>query len=234
MAAVQTPAQPRSVWVRRSLVGVGVLVGVALLAALVIGLKSLLGAPTAAKRQVAKITILPDTPPPPPPPKEEKKPEPKDDLKEAPRPEVAKADVPKAAQENIKMEGAAGDGPSAFGAGTVSSEYKGGAPLIGAAGGPVSNSADRAQGRFYANAVRQLLHDEIQKNLAPEAGELVASFSVWIDPDGSIKRFELTPTGDATRDTDLRAAFDQTRRLHLPAHPGLAQPLRFKLTLRPA
>ena len=215
--------------------GVGVLVSVALIAALVIGLKSLLGAPTAAKRQVAKITILPDTPPPPPPPKEETKPEPpKADVKEAPRPELAKADVPKAAQQNIKMEGAAGDGPSAFGAGTVSSEYKGGAPLIGAGTGPATNPADRAQGRFYANAVRQLLHDEIEKNLRPEAGELVASFSVWIDPDGSIKRFELTPTGDATRDTALRAAFDQTRRLHLPAHPGLAQPLRFKLTVRPA
>lgn len=212
-----------------------VLVVVALLIGLALWLRGMLGSPTAAKRQVAKISILPDTPPPPPPPKEEKKPEPpKDEPKQVMREVPVKQDAPKPAAEPIKMEGQAGDAPSAFGAGTVNSEYKGGAPVIGAAAS-AANVADRAQERFYANSVRQLLHDEIEKHLRPEAGELVATFSVWIEPDGSIRRFELVPTGDTARDTALRVAFDQaTRRLHLPGHNGLPQPMRFKLSVRPA
>ena len=84
----------------------------------------------APRRQVAKISILPDTPPPPPPPpKEEKKPEPpKDEPKQVMREEqVKQVEAPKPA-EAIKMEGAAGDGPSAFAAGSVNRDYAGGAP----------------------------------------------------------------------------------------------------------
>lgn len=224
-------------WLVRALL---VIVVVALIGGLTIWLKGMMGAPTAAKRQVAKISILPDTPPPPPPPpKVEKKPEPpKDEVKQVIRENQVKQDTPKPADAPIKMDGPAGDGPSAFSAGTVSNEYKGGAPVIGtpaATGGGGANVADRAQERFYANSVRQLLHDEIEKHLRAEAGELTATFSVWIEPDGKIRRFELLPTGDATRDSDLRAAFDESsRRLRLPPHSGLPQPMRFKLSVRPA
>ena len=209
-------------------------VAIAVMFGLALWFKSLMGGPAAVKRQVAKIAILPDTPPPPPPPpKEEKKPEPpKDEPKQVMREEPLKQDAPKPANEPIKMDGPAGDGPSAFAAGSVSAEYKGGAPVIGAAGGGGS-VVDRAQERFYINSVRQLLHDEIQKYLRPDAGEMTATFSVWIEPDGSIRRFELIPSGDAARDSDLREAFDQTsRRLRLPGHNGLPQPMRFKLSVR--
>lgn len=227
-----TPVTPRQ-WLLRGLIA---LVIVALMLGAALWLKSLLGEPTAAKRQVAKISILPDTPPPPPPPpKEEKKPEPpKDEPKQVMREAPVKQDAPKPADAPIKMEGQAGEGPSAFSAGTVNNEYKGGAPVVGAAG-TAGGSVDRAQERLYANAVKQLLHDEIEKNLPTGAGELVATFAVWIEPDGSIRRFDLVPTGDATRDTDLRSAFEQTsRRLRLPTHNGLPQPMRFKLSVRPA
>ena len=218
---------------------VQVLVALAVIALLVgaaMWIKSMTGGPAAAKRQTAKISILPDTPPPPPPPPPKEKPEPpKDQPKQVMREQQLKQDAPKPANEPIKMDGPAGDGPSAFAAGTVNNEYKGGAPVVGASGGTGGNVADRAQERFYANSVRQLLHDEIEKNLRSDAGELTATFSVWIEPDGSIRRFELVPTGDAAHDTDLRFAFDQTsRRLHLPAHSGLPQPMRFKLSVRPA
>ena len=224
------PTTPRQ-WLLRVLVTV---MAIALLAGMALGLKSLSGGPAAAKRQVAKISILPDTPPPPPPPKEERKPEPpKDAPKQAVREDQVKQDAPKPANEPIKMDGPAGDGPRAFAAGTVSKEYQGGTPVVGATSG--GNASDRVQERFYANSVRQLLHDEIEKNLRADAGEMVATFSVWIEPDGSIRRFDLSPTGDATRDADLRAAFDQTsRRLRLPSHTGLPQPMRFKLSVRPA
>ena len=213
-----------------------VLVAIVVIASLVaaaLWLRSMLGGPTTAKRQMAKIALLPDTPPPPPPPKEEKKPEPpKDEPKQVVREEQLKQDTPKPADAPIKMDGPAGDAPSAFAAGSVNNEYKGGAPVVGAGGS--GNSVDRAQERFYVNTVRQLLHDEIQKHLRPDAGELTATFSVWIEADGSIRRFELVPTGDAARDTDLRAAFDQTSsRLRLPGHNGMPQPMRFKLSVRP-
>ena len=223
------PVTPRQWALRVALV----LAAIALVAGLVVGIKSLLGAPTAAKRQMARIAILPDTPPPPPP-KEEKKPEPpKDEPKQAMREETVKQEAPRPADAPIKMDGPAGDGPSAFAAGNVKNEYNGGAPVIGGSGG--GGTPDRAQERLYATSVRQLLHDEIEKHLPPDSGEVVATFSVWIDPDGTIRRFELVPTGDAARDAALRNAFEQTtHQLHLPGHAGLPQPMRFRLSVRPA
>jgi hypothetical protein len=203
-----------------------------LVALLAIGIRSLLGAPDAPRRQVARIAILPDTPPPPPP-REEKKPEPpKDEPKQVMREESVKQDIPKPADAPIKMEGPAGDGPSAFTAGNVRNDYNGGAPVIG---GPGGGAPDRAQERLYATSVRQLLHDAIEKHLPPDSGELVANFAIWIDPDGTVRRFELVPTGDGAHDAALRSAFEQaTRELHLPSHANLPQPMRFRLSVRPA
>lgn len=191
----------------------------------------------APRRQVAKISILPDTPPPPPPPpKEEKKPEPpKEEPKQLIREEQIKpVEAPKPA-EPIKMEGAAGDGPSAFAAGSVNKDYAGGTPVTGA-GGPAGSAADRAAERFYANTARQLLQGEIEKHLKADADQLTATFAVWLAGDGAIQRFELSPSGDDATDAALRAALDETRRqLKLPPPPTLAasQPLRFRLSVRP-
>jgi protein TonB len=223
------PVTPRQ-WTQR----VAIVLGIALLVALLAyGIHNLLGSPNAPRRQVARIALLPDTPPPPPPPKEEKKPEPpKDEPRQVMREEQVKQDVAKPADAPIKMEGPAGDGPSAFSSGNVRNDYNGGAPVIG---GPGGGAPDRTQERLYATSVRQLLHDEIEKHLPADSGELVASFSVWIDPDGTIRRFELVPTGDTAHDAALRTAFEQTtHELHLPGHPGLPQPLRFRLSVRPA
>lgn len=192
--------------------------------------------PEAPRRQVAKISILPDTPPPPPPPKEEKKPEPpKEEPKTLIREEQLKqAEAPKPA-EPIKMEGAAGNGPSAFAAGNVAREYAGGAPITGN-GGPGGSAADRAQERFYANTARQLLQGEIERHLKADAEQLTATFSIWLDRDGGIQRFELSPSGNDANDTALRTALDETRRqFKLPPPPALAlsQPLRFRLSVRP-
>ncbi|MCE4538066.1 TonB C-terminal domain-containing protein [Pelomonas sp. P7] len=188
------------------------------------------------RRQVAKISILPDTPPPPPPPKQEKKPEPpKDEPKQVMREEQAKpVEAPKPA-EAIKMEGAAGDGPSAFSSGSVSRDYAGGTPVTGA-GGPAGTVTDRAQERFYANTARQLLQGEIERHLKADADQLTATFAIWLDKDGAIQRFELSASGNDGNDAALRAALDETRRqFKLPPPPALAlsQPMRFRLSVRP-
>lgn len=190
------------------------------------------------KRQVAKIAILPDTPPPPPPPpKEEKKPEPpKDEPKQVMREEqIKQVEAPKPA-ESIKMEGAAGDGPSAFAAGSVAKDYAGGAPVTGGPGGPAGTATDRAQERFYANTARQMLQSEIERHLKSDAESLTATFAVWLEKDGGILRFELSPSGNEAADSALRAALDETRRqFKLPPPPALAlsQPMRFRLSVRP-
>ena len=193
--------------------------------------------PDGPKRQVARISILPDTPPPPPPPKEEKKPEPpKEEPKQVMREEqIKQAEAPKPA-ESIKMEGAAGDGPSAFGAGSVAKEYAGGTPTTGGSSGPAGSASDRAQERFYANSARQLLQSEIERHLKADAEQLTATFAIWLDKDGAIQRFELSPSGNDGNDNALRSALDETRRqFKLPPPPAVAlsQPMRFRLSVRP-
>ena len=100
-----------SIWLKRALVAlvaIGVLVGIGY------GIKSLMSGGAPQKKQVTTIKLIPDTPPPPPPP-------PKEPPKEQPKPDApkeVKIEQPKPAEtppaEQIKMEGPAGDAPSAF------------------------------------------------------------------------------------------------------------------------
>lgn len=211
-----------------------------LLAGAFLAVRKFLATPSAPPRQVARIAILPDTPPPPPPPPKERKEEPpKPDKPSQALPDQPVKAPPAPANEPLKMEGAAGNGPSAFAAGSVSQDYKGGAPQIGgaAASGVGGRAVDRAQERLYASSVRQALRDELERQLQPEAGELTAAFALWIAGDGRISKWELDGSAaaplDAPRETALKLALDRSaERLQLPAPAGLAQPLRFRLTVR--
>ncbi len=223
---------PGRVWLFRGAVLLGF---VLLILAGVWAVKSITSG-EAPMRHIAKISILPDTPPPPPPPpKVEKKPEPpKDEAKQVLREDQLKqAEAPKPVNEPIKMEGAAGDGPSAFATGGVNKEYSGGAPMSGASGAGAT-AADRAQERFYANTARQMLQAEIERRLKGDAQQLSVSFAIWLDRDGAIQRYELQPSGDAGNDSALRLALDQTTRdFKLPPPPVITQPMRFRLNVRP-
>lgn len=210
------------------------LVAMAVVAGLVWALKNWAGGTSQPKRQVARIALLPDTPPPPPPPPPKERPEPpKTEAK--PTPQVDNTPKPPApANEPLKMEGAAGNGPSAFQSGAVTQDYKGGAPQIGGAAASATAPADRAAERLYAGTVRQLLRDEIERQLSPEAGELTAAFALWIAGDGRITRWELdAPAADAGREGALKVALDRSAdQLRLPTPPAVAQPMRFRLTVR--
>ena len=109
---------------KRILIGAAV---VAVLALIAWGLSHInLGSGHAGpKRQTVKIT-LPDSPPPPPPKQEEKKPEPKEDNKPTQQMEQKPIEAPPQPAQSLKMEGAAGDGPSAFSAGSVNKDYTSG------------------------------------------------------------------------------------------------------------
>ena len=223
---------------RRVAVVLAWLAGAALVLALGWWLKGWVSAPSAPARQVARIAVLPDTPPPPPPPppKDLPKPEPRDADRPPPPDATPKPAAPTPpADAPIKMEGAAGDGPSAFQAGPVSRDYQGGAPTIGAsAPGGGRSAAERAQDRLYAQAARQTLQAEIERRLRVDADTLAASFALWLDRSGAIERVELLPGTDARHEAPLREAIEQARQgLRLPPPPsGLPQPMRFRLTVR--
>lgn len=229
-----TPAQPFTA--RHAAVGGAVLVAIALA---VWGLRSLARDAGAPKRQVARIAVLPDTPPPPPPPPKERKQEPPRPEKLAqPTPETLKPPPPTEAAAPLKMEGAAGNGPSAFAAGAVTQDYRGGAPTIGGNGAsaPAGDASRRAQERLYASSVRQLLRDELERQLSPDAGELTAAFALWIEGSGRIRRWEIDAREtalDPQREAALKLALDRSAgQLQLPAPPAAEQPMRFRLTVR--
>lgn len=184
------------------------------------------------KRQTVKIT-LPDTPPPPPPKQEERKPEPKEDNKPAPQMEQKPIEAPPQPSQSLKMEGAAGDGPSAFSAGSVNKDYTNGQVNTGPGGG-AGTSSDRAKYQFYVNSAKQMLKDEIERNLQSEQKQVIVSFTLWVKPDGSVDRYELSSTGNERADQDIKAAFVQmAKAARLPPPRDTPQPLRLRMTLLP-
>jgi protein TonB len=146
-----------------------------------------------SKRQIARIMILPDTPPPPPPP-EEKKPPPKEEKITQPI-NTPKQETPPAPAQ-LKMEGQAGEGPSAFAAGEVKNEY-----TVGDIGNGSRYSAyvARFEQRVQAELTRRKLH------------VTGAKLFVWLAADGSIQRFTVAGT-DADSERTLRAALSDLNR----------------------
>ncbi|MCQ9375562.1 TonB C-terminal domain-containing protein [Methyloversatilis sp. XJ19-13] len=194
-------------------------------------LKSQFSTPSAPTRQVTKISIIPDTPPPPPPPpREEKRPEPKEqkDVKvEQPKP----VEAPPQQAEQLKMEGAAGDGPSAFAAGDVTNEYKGGDVGSTIGGGPVR--PNRMQYAFYTNALQRHIQDELARNREVKQIDYRVVVKVWLGRDGSIQRAVLEDsTGDDKADGALSTALADMRAFHEAPPADMPQPIRLRITNR--
>ena len=232
LAEAELGQSPARRWAGRAGVAMAVLAAVALLAWLVSGLGQ--GGPSAPKRQVAKIAVLPDTPPPPPPPPpKDEPPPPKEAPKQAAPTEAPKVQAPPQPTESLKMEGPAGDGPSAFAAGAVTQDYKGGAVISG--GHANASGADRSRFMFYANSARQMLRGELDKQLDRDVLRLGARLRIWVNAAGAIERVEIAQIGDPAREGELRAALDRASRAYrLPPPPGLPQPLELQLSVRPA
>ena len=215
--------------------GKRIAIGVAAVAALALlfwGISHIkLSSGGAPKRQTVKI-MLPDTPPPPPPKQEEKKPEPKEENKPTPQMEQKQVEAPPQPSQALKMEGAAGDGPSAFSSGSVSKDYEKGIANTGPGGG---TNSDRAKYQFYVTSMKQQLKDAIERNLQTEEKRVTVTFSLWIDSDGHIKKYELASIGNERAQAEVEAAFDKASRdakLPPPA-ADMAQPLRLRMTLLP-
>ena len=192
---------------RLRLVLLGV-VGAVAVALLVYGVYSMLSKQSDAPRKAPKISLIPVAPPPPPPPpKEEKKPEPPKEQKEEKREQVEppKDAPPAPASQDLKMDGPAGDGPSAFSAGKVTNEDL---SSVGKASGPVAATS----GLFnpfvnYGNLLKGELQRKLSRNKDIRANAYSVEVHVWVGKDGALIRHELAKgTGDAELDAQINQA----------------------------
>jgi periplasmic protein TonB len=219
---------PISVWLKRIAFA---LLGLLILAAIGYGITKLMsGGDTPHKKKITTIALkdLPP-PPPPPPPKEPPKEQPKDQPKE-----VKEVQAPKPVQapptEVLKMDGPAGDGPSAFAAGNPTGDYKGEAlgdtKTIG--GGP-----DKHQFDWYTGLIKEKIEDAITKDKALASGAYKIVVKVWVATSGHIQRYELvSSTGDDSIDGLIKKALDGMPAIS-EAPPGdMPQPVKLRVTAR--
>lgn len=165
-------------------------------------------------RQVAKIALLPDTPPPPPPPPPDKpRIEPKNEIRR--QMDKPKTETPPEPQQ-LKMEGAAGEGPSPFAAGDVKNDY---------IGGDIGNG-DRYAG--YVGRVAQLIQDELTRRRAKIG---TARILVWLTADGAIQRFEVS-SGTADAEREIRSAMADVRRLPEGPPQNMPMPMGLEISER--
>ena len=223
---METRKAPPRRWLKTLLF---VLLGLAVLALLGMGIKSLMGGKSGKPRKPTSVTLLPDKPPlPPPPPKEEKRPEPpKDDRKEM---KVVPQNVqtPQPAQnEPLKMEGAAGEGGSPFGAGTVGREYAG-----GAVGGTGSVGAVQS---MYSGRLQRHFQEQLSRNRKLRESDYRVTVKIWLKRDGTLEKAELAgSTGNETLDELLQESLQQIPPMRETVPENLAQPLKIRITNRGA
>ncbi|MEQ1600456.1 MAG: TonB C-terminal domain-containing protein [Methylophilaceae bacterium] len=214
---------PREIWTRRI---VTALVVILVLALLGYGLKSLFSGSAPHKKAITTIKLLPDTPPPPPPPPPKEQPkeqQPPKEVKVEPQPKPEQA--PPA--EQLKMEGAAGEGASPFAAGTVNSEYKGGE--VGTKiGGGGSHQFDR-----FAGLLKSRIEDALAKDPQLASGKYRLVVHVWVKPNGRIERLDLIgSSGDVAKDELIKTALSDIPALSEMPPEGLPQPIKLRITAR--
>lgn len=213
-----------TVWLKRIAM---ILVAVVVLGLLGNMLKSLFSGGSSHKKAITTIKLLPDTPPPPPPPKEPPKEQPKDqpkEVKEIPQPKPEQ--TPPA--EVLKMEGAAGDGPSPFAAGAVNNEYKGGDVGTKIGGGP-----SKYQFAYYTGLMKSRIEDAMAKDKVLASGAYKVVVKVWVATNGHIQRYELVgSSGDPGRDALIKKALDEMPALPEGPPSDMPQPVKLRISAR--
>jgi periplasmic protein TonB len=194
-------------WVRRSLIAVAAL---GFVGAVVWGGMNLGHSAGAPKRQIARIMVLPDTPPPPPPPPEEKRP-PKQELPKQ-QVETPKQETPPEPQQ-LKMEGQAGEGPSAFAAGEVKQDY---------IGGDIGNGARYAA---YVGRVEQRIQLELTRHKVRASN---VRLFIWLQPDGSVQRYSIQG-GDQDTERSVRLALADLSRVDEPPLAEMPMPIGLRI-----
>lgn len=129
--------------------------------------------------------------------------------------------------QSLKMEGAAGDGPSMFGAGKVTSEDL---SKIGAAGTGTGTGGLTNPFNTYAMTIKGELQRMLARKAELKKRQYKVEVLVWVSEEGLLKRFELV---GSTRDDDT----DEAIREALAALPSFSEapppkmPLPIKLRI---
>ncbi len=212
-----------SVWIKRIAT---VLVVLLVLGGIGYGIKKLMSGGSPHKKQVTTIKLLPDTPPPPPPPppKEPPKVQVKDQPKEIKVEQPKPAETPPA--EQLKMEGAAGDGPSPFAAGAVNNDYKGGeVKTIGSDGGAKFN--------WYAGVLKNQIQDALEKVKQLKESQYKLIVSIWLKPNGDIERLEWSGAeAEPEIQQAVKSALDNMPAMREAPPEGMPQPIKLRITAR--
>lgn len=214
------------------LVLLGVVVA-AVVALLVYGLYSMLSQPSGPQRKAPKISLIPMAPPPPPPPpKEEKKPEPPKEQKEEKREQLEppKDAPPAPASQDLKMDGPAGDGPSAFSSGNITNEDLSsvGKPAPAVQAAPVT----AASGLFnpfvnYGNLVKGELQRKLGRNKDIRSNAYSVEVHLWVGKNGERIRHELAKgTGDPALDAQINQAIAAIGTLSQQPPEQMPMPIR--------
>lgn len=211
------------VWLKRVVIA---LIGLLILAAITYGFKKLMSGGAPQKKQITTIKLLPDTPPPPPPPPPKEPP--KEQVKEQPK--EIKIEQPKPAEtppaEQLKMEGAAGDGPSAFAAGPVSNEYIGGeVKTIGSDGGAKFN--------WYAGIVKNQIEAALEKDKKLTLAQYKLIVSIWLKPNGDVEKLEWSGSdANAEIEQAVKAALEGMPAMREAPPQDMPQPIKLRITAR--
>ncbi len=211
-------------WIRYSLLGVGVLIVIALVVAVIKSFLAQSGKPR--KPSVQQIAILRPPPPPPPPKQEEKPPEiKKEEVKLPPPPEEApKAADNKEAGKNLGVDAEGSAGGDGFG-------------LVGSKGGRDYLAGDggaRSQFAFYTNMIQQQIQDELSRNKKLKGGDYRVVVRIWLGTDGRMQKVDLAgSTGNADVDVNLRSALAEMT-FRQPPPQNMPQPVRLRISSRGA
>ncbi len=207
-------------------------IAVLTLAAMVAGAYMVMGmGKSGVKKKAPKIALVTPAappPPPPPPPKFEKKPDPPKEQQEVKmaQPERKPDDPPPSPE--LKMEGAAGNGPSAFGAGKVSSEdlsKLGTGERSGTGTGMFDPYAN------YMNLAKGELQRHLKKNASLRRRRYSLDVHLWVSANGAVSRFELAGgSGDQETDEAVSQALASLPALSQALPNNMPQPLRLRIS----
>jgi len=181
--------------------------------------------PAKKERKIQTVSLTKPPPPPPPPPKVEKPPEPEvDKIQEEVEPEPEEipdvADEPPPGDLGLDAEGSAGS--DGFGL----AARKGGRGLLGGGGGGDPYA-------WYGGIIKNDILDILSEQEELRRKGYSAVIKMWVDTDGSIKRFELVRgSNDAEIDELLNRLLSKYRKVNEPLPPGMEQPIKLKITSR--
>jgi len=227
---VSADGKPTRRWRRAVLI----LVGVALVSALLWLLIKELTKPVEGKkkRAVQEISLL--KPPPPPPPPKDQPPPPKVEVQEkieVPRPDQApdkQADAPPPGPD-LAVDAAGGAGGDSFGL----VGKKGGSDLIGSGGGGNAGSRFAWYGALIKERIQERIQEMMNKDKKLNRADYRIMVNVWVNAAGVVTRAELIDsTNDADMDSALKIALRNLPALREGAPSDMPQPIKLRITAR--